>query len=132
MLPAFLLPETQVREGGDSPVLDLQDTNSALAHEDLLLLTLGITHIVEQESLDITIWGSSDGEEWGAKPIVTFPQKFYCGTYNMVLNLTRYTGIRFLRARWKVNRWGKGDLRPLFDLYLFAQPVQMRAAASGA
>ncbi len=129
MVPDFLLPETQVREAGDSPVLDLQGKDSSLAHENLLLLTLGITHIVEQESLDLAIWGSADGDDWGAKPIVSFPQKFYCGTYNMVINLARHSGVRFLKAKWKVNRWGKGDLQPLFDLYLFAQPMQTNAMA---
>ena len=28
------------------------------------MLTLGITRILEQESLEVTIWGSSDGEKW--------------------------------------------------------------------
>ena len=42
-------------------------------------MTLAITKIIEQESLDLSIFGSADGATWGAKPIAAFPQKFYCG-----------------------------------------------------
>ena len=31
---------------------------------------------------------------------------------------------RYLRAKWQVNRWGKGDTKPLFGIYLFAQLAQ--------
>jgi hypothetical protein len=31
--------------------------------------------------------------------------------------------VKFLRAKWQVNRWGKGDPRPLFGVYLFAQAM---------
>jgi hypothetical protein len=78
-----------------------------------LVLTLGITRIVEQESIDLSIWGSPDGHEWGAKPIATFPQKFYCGTYQIILDLTGHSDIKFLRAKWAVNRWGNGDSKPV-------------------
>jgi len=41
------------------------------------LLTLAITNIIEQESLDVSIFGSADGATWDPKPVAAFPQKFY-------------------------------------------------------
>lgn len=97
-----------------------------------LMLTLGITRIIEQESLDLSIWGSTDGDEWGTKALIIFPQKFYCGTYQLVLDLSNNPHVRYLRAKWHVNRWGKGDPTPLFDVYLFARELQVQAVAMGA
>ncbi len=127
MLPGFILPETTIREAGTGPELDLGEDRGAL-----VLLTLGITRIIEQESLDVSIWGSADGKEWGAKALVSFPQKFYCGTYQILLDLRELTGVRFLRAAWKVQRWGKGEPKPLFGAYLFAQRMQQQVLAMGA
>jgi hypothetical protein len=122
MLPQFLLPETIVRDAGQSPDLNLGELQS-----ETLVLTLGITRIIEQESLDISIWGSADGTEWGAKPLVAFPQKFYCGTYQILLDLSDRPA-KFLRAKWAVNRWGKGDPKPLFGVYLFIQAMDREFA----
>ena len=74
MLPEFITAETVVDANGTSEAIDLGD-----AAGRMLLLTLGITDIVEQESLDVLIWGSADGEEWGEDPLRVFPQKFYSG-----------------------------------------------------
>src|ERR1035437_5107001 len=92
MLPQFLLPETTVREAGTSPDITLSDQQGGT-----LILPLGITRIIEQESIDISIWGSADGAEWGAKPLVSFPQKFYCGTYQIILDLSSHLDVKFLR-----------------------------------
>ena len=127
MLPQFLLPETTVREAGTSP--DLQITDQA---GETLILTLGITRIIEQESIDISIWGSTDGADWGTKPLTTFPQKFYCGTYQIVLDLSQRPEVKHLRAKWHVNRWGKGDPKPLFGVYLFVQEMAPLMASAGA
>jgi hypothetical protein len=116
MLPQFLLQETTVRAAGSSTDIDLGEQRGGT-----LLLTLGITRIIEQESIDVSIWGSADGTEWGAKPLASFPQKFYCGTYQTVLDLGDQPTVRYLRAKWQVNRWGKGDPKPLFGLYLVAE-----------
>ena len=124
MLLEFLLPETTVREAGTGSEIDLGDQVGRT-----LLLTLGITRIIEQQSIDISIWGSADGTDWGAKPVTSFPQKFYCGTYQIALDLTGHPQVRYLRAKWQVNRWGKGDPKPLFTVYLFAQAGQPELAA---
>jgi hypothetical protein len=127
MLPGFLLPETIAREAGTGSEFSLGESQGKV-----VLLTLGITRIIEQESLDVGIWGSADGAEWGAKPLVTFPQKFYCGTYQIVLDLTKHTNVKFLRAKWQAARWGKGELKPLFGFYMFAQQIQPQALAISA
>ena len=123
MLPQFLLQETTVRAAGSSSNLDLGD------HKGSVLLTLGITRIIEQESIDVSIWGSADGTDWGAKPIIAFPQKFYCGTYQVLVDLSGRPEVRYVRAKWAVNRWGKGDSKPLFTIYLFAQAMKVQMAA---
>lgn len=125
MLPNFLVTETVIREdgkGGEGEV--------GASQGKLLLLTLGITRIIEQESLDVSIWGSVDKADWGSKPLVSFPQKFYCGTYQILLDLSEHKEIKYLRAQWKVNRWGRGAAKPLFGFYLFAQETTRQALSA--
>ena len=66
MKSQFLLPETVARHEGTGAEIALGDSTTGV------LLTLGITRIIEQESLDLTIWGSSKGDSW--KQIAAFPQ----------------------------------------------------------
>ena len=120
-------PRGRPREGGAGPVLSLGGRAG-----DTLLITLGITRIIEQQSLDISIWGSADGTDWGPKPLAAFPQKFYCGSYQIVLDLSARPEVTHLRAQWQASRWGRGDSRPLFSVYMFAQPMAHEAAAVAA
>ena len=115
----FLQPETIVREDGTGPGIGLGASKGTL-----LEVTLGITRIIEQESLDVSVWGSSDGVNWGSMAIARFPQKFYCATYPLQLDLSDHPDLEFLQVRWKVNRWGRGDARPLFGFYVFAQTAK--------
>jgi len=128
MLPTFLLEEQLVRANGSGPVADLgPDRPSTVS------LTLGITRVIEQESLDVALYGSADGETWSEKPVAVFPQKFYCGVYTVLLDLSEDPDIRYLRTEWKVGRWGRGEPVPLFNFYLFAQPApERRTLASSA
>lgn len=125
MIPNFLVPEQAVRQDGAGPVIELGPHSSRI-----LSLTFGITSIVEQESIDLAIYGSSDGESFDAKPLAAFPQKFYCGTYSLVLDLSETPDVRFIRASWKMNRWGRGDQTPLFNIYVFAEAAPARAMAA--
>jgi hypothetical protein len=121
MAPCFLLTEQTIRQDGSGPVLDLRDSS-----QQTLFLSLGITRVLEQQSLDLTIWGSADGETWGSKPIAAFPQKFYCGAYSLLLDLSAHPDVKYLRATWKVSRWGRGEPTPLFSIYVFAEPAASR------
>ena len=120
----FLVPETKVEADGSAPALDLGSSAGRT-----LLLTLGIAKIVEQESLDLSIWGSADGTDWGAKPLAAFPQKFYMGTYTILLDLGAKPEVRFLQARWKTARWGVGSIKPMFIIYVFAEPAAQAKTA---
>jgi len=124
MLPSFLIHETTVRESGESSSFSIEpyrDRN--------LMLTLGIMRAMEQESLDVDLFASPDGTKWPATPVASFTRKYYCGTYQLVLS-----GVdgRFVKAVWKVNRWGRGEDRPFFKFYLFAQEARVCAAAGAA
>ncbi len=127
MLPAFLVTETLVREQGVGP-----DVALGPAQGKPLRLTLGINRIIEQESLDLSIWGSADQQNWGTHPLASFPQKFYCGTYHLELDLSSHAEITHLQARWNVSRWGRGDPSPLFEFYLFAQETAEALASAEA
>src|SRR5947209_19334510 len=97
MLPNFLIPETVVREAGTSLELSLSSMAGGV-----MLLTLGITRIIEQESLDISVWGSADNADWGAKPLLSFPQTFYRGTYQLPLALSQHPDIKYTRPTCQV------------------------------
>jgi len=115
MLPAFLIPESDLTVSGTGESFDLGDSPR------LLLITLGITHVVEQESIDVLLHGSADGVAWSAKPLLAFPQKFYPGTSQLLLDLQGKPEIRYLRPKWTLNRWGRGAMHPRFGIYLFIQ-----------
>ena len=114
---SFLLPETHVEKDGSGPALDLGPAAGAP-----VALTLGINRILEQESLDVSIWGSADGQDWGAKPLIAFPQKFYQGNYTILLDLAAKPEVRHLQARWKMARWGVGSTKTAFSFYIFVEP----------
>lgn len=126
MFRSFLLPETIARQNGSGPVVEIDG-----AAGKTLLLTLGITSVIEQESLDLQVQGSADGVSFAPEPILALPQKFYCGTYALLLDLTERPEVRFLRASWKMKRWGRGEPTPLFGFYVFVEetPVAVTAVA---
>jgi len=91
---------------------------------------LGITRILEQESLEVSIWGTSDGENWGSRPIATFPPKFYCGLYSILLNLVSRPDIRSVRVQWSMSRWSKREVTPMFGFYVYAEESGARIGAA--
>jgi len=122
--------KTVVSAKGDGPTVEL---SGASGH--VFLLTLEISKIIEQESLEVSIHGSADGVAWGAKPLVVFPQKFYCGQSPLLLDLTTHPDVKFVRAHWEVARWGRGVETPMFEfgLSLKEVPAQvLREAAAEA
>lgn len=123
----FLLTEQVIREEGHSPAVEIRDSSPKT-----FCVNLGITRVLEQQSLELSIWGSADGQDWGAKPLAAFPQKFYCGAYSLVLDLSDRPDVKYLRASWKVNRWGRGEPTPLFGLYVFAEPAANAVARAAA
>jgi len=129
MWEAFLVPEkTMVSAKGDGPALDVSGSEGRI-----FLLTLEITDIIEQESLDVSIFGSADGATWEAKPVAAFPQKFYREEVPLLLNLSARPELKFIRAHWEVNRWGRGTLTPMFEfcVKLREVPQEILAEAAG-
>lgn len=108
----FLVPETTVHEQGSGVALECSGGWSAL-------VTLGVLKVEEQESLHIALWQSEDGAVWDAKPFAQFSQKFYPGTHQIVVSPT----AGWIQARWHVNRWGRGNLKPCFTFYVFIEPL---------
>jgi len=78
------------------------------------LCQLTVTDQIEQESLDVSIWGSANGETWTKKPLLKLPQQFYRGTTKMILDLSLRPETKFIRARWDLNRWGRVAPTPMF------------------
>jgi hypothetical protein len=120
-----LLPETTVREAGMGPALSLREGPGAT-----LVFTLDVTRVVERESLDVSVWGSPDGADWGAKPLVQFTRKFSCGSHQVVVDPLGQPGVRYLRAEWQVDRWVQGAQRPLFTVNLRVSEAQSRAVGA--
>ena len=123
MLDVFLVPEMAIEAKGESTPVELGEGSGKV-----LLLTLAITKIIEQESLDVSVWGSEDGQQWGAKPLLAFPQKLYKGVHQMILDLIDQPGVRFLKTKWEVNRWGRGEPTPRFTFLLKAEEQPLPAA----
>jgi len=124
VLPDFLIEETTVREAGESSVFDAGESSN-----QLLQLTLGITHAVEHESISVDVLASKDGCEWVASPVATFTPKSYCGTYKVRMPAT---DARYLKAVWRPQRWSRADQRPFFRFYLHAELALDRALAASA
>jgi hypothetical protein len=111
MIDTSLVPaHTVVSAKGDGSAVDVNAASSRV-----FLVALAITKIIEQQSLDVSIYGSADGTTWGAKSIAAFPQKFYCGESPLLLDLTAHEDVKFVRAHWEVARWGRGTETPMFE-----------------
>ena len=119
MIEPYLVPEKTIASAkGDGPTLDV-----SAATNRVFLLTLNITNIVEQEALDVSVYGSGDGTAWSAKPLASFPQKFYRGRHPLLLDLTGHADVKFVRAHWEVGRWGRGTEIPMFEFNVSAKEV---------
>ncbi len=123
MFDAFLIPEkTILASKGDSEPLDLSTAVSSV-----FLVTLSITEVIEQESIEVSLFTSVDGTNWAAKAAASFPQKFYIGQYPLLLDISTAAGAKFLRAHWEVNRWGRGVTTPRFEVGLRIREVTREA-----
>jgi hypothetical protein len=114
-----LIPfDTRVEENGDGEKVDVSVSSTRT-----FFCVLLITDQLEQESIDVSIWGSADGEDWSAHPILKLPQSFYRGETRAVLELVLRPEVKFIRARWELNRWGRVAPLPMFRVGLRLQEV---------
>jgi hypothetical protein len=114
-----LIPiDTLVEENGAGEPVD-----SSASTTRTFFCTLYISDQIEQESIDVAIWGSPDGIGWETHPLLKLPQRFYRGETRAVLELTYRPEIRFIQARWEVNRWGRVAPLPMFKVGLHLAEV---------
>lgn len=123
---------TVVRESGRGDKVDVRASTTRT-----FFCVLVISDQIEQESVDVSIWGSADGENWGAHPVLKLPQQFYRGETRAVLDLTLVPEVNFIRAAWELNRWGRVAPLPMFVLGLHvteipAMPRQTRRVPAAA
>lgn len=104
-------PGTRLTANGEGEPRDISASQTRT-----FLCSMNITDQVEQESVDLSIWGSEDGQNWGTKPLLMMPQRFYRGETRLVLDLSMKPQIRFLRAKWELTRWGRVAPNPMFVL----------------
>jgi hypothetical protein len=114
-----LIPQnTRVTANGAGERFDISSSATRT-----FLCTLEIAEQIEQESIDVSIWVSADGEDWGAKPFLMLPQQFYRGRTRLLLDLTARPEVRFIQARWGLNRWGRVAPTPMFVVSLRLEEV---------
>jgi len=111
-------PGTRAEANGEGKSFDISGFTTRT-----FLCFLEITEQIEQESLDVSIWGSADGQNWGTKPIIKLPQSFYRGESRMVLDLALRPEIKFIRPQWELNRWGRVAPLPMFVFGLQAVEI---------
>lgn len=109
-----LIPQgTLLRESAHGEAVDIRASATRT-----FFCTMLIRDQIEQESVDVSIWGSADGENWGTHPVLKLPQQFYKGETRAVLELTLVPEVNFIRAGWDLNRWGRVAPLPMFVLGL--------------
>lgn len=98
----------------------------------LLVVTLGITDVMERTGLTVSVWGSADQVDWGTRPLLTFRERQYCGVYSVLLNLAARPDIKYLRTQWTMNRWGRGERLPAFGFEVFVDESGARVGGPAA
>jgi hypothetical protein len=123
-----LIPKgTRVTENGEGAPQEISASGTRT-----FLCVLEITEQIEQESLDVSIWGSVDGQAWGAKPLLKLPQRFYRGQTKQILDLTLKPELKFIRAKWELFRWGRVAPTPMFVIGLHLEEVPAFARQTAA
>ncbi len=95
-------PDTRLTANGEGQPYEI-----AASGTRTFLCSMFIEDQIEQESVDISVWGSADGQDWGKLPLLKMPQRFYRGETRQVLDLTLKPEVQFLRAKWELARWGR-------------------------
>jgi len=104
-------PGTRLAANGEGRPFEISSSQTRT-----FLCSMEITDQIEQESLDISVWGSADGQDFGKMPLLKMPQRFYRGETRQVLDLSLKPEIRFIRAKYDLTRWGRVAPHPMFVL----------------
>lgn len=119
-------PGTRLTATGDGAAHDVSGSATRT-----FLCSMAIGDQLEQESVDLSIWGSADGQNWGTMPLLRMPQRFYRGETRQVLDLTLKPEIKFIRAKWELARWGRVAPHPMFVLGFHLSEVPAFAQQTG-
>lgn len=122
-----IVPEELFRGNGYSPAVSLGELQGKS-----IQLTLSITRMMEEQTLEVLIWGSTDGSQWVDRPIVTLPHRHYCGDYTYTVDLSRHPYLTHLRAEWRLRSWGHNTAYRLVSFSLRAAEQPEMAMAAGA
>lgn len=109
---------TRLTANGEGEARDISSSGTRT-----FLCSMVITGQLEQESADVSIWGSADGQDFGKFPLLKIPQRFYRGETRQVLDLSMLPNIRFIRAKWELARWGRVAPHPVFVLGVHVSEV---------
>ncbi len=128
----LIAPGTLLEQNGHGEAVDIRSSATRTFY-----CTMVIRDQIEQESVDVAIWGSADGENWGTHPLLKLPQQFYRGETRAVLELTLVPEVNFIRAGWDLNRWGRVAPTPMFVLGVHlaempAMPMHTQQSMTGA
>src|ERR1700684_2071784 len=104
-------PGTRLTSNGEGQPFDVSASQTRT-----FICSLEITDQMEQESVDVSVWGSADGQDFGKMPLLKMPQRFYRGETRQVLDLSLKPEVRFIRARYELTRWGRVAPHPMFVL----------------
>src|SRR5271163_1450089 len=102
-------PDTRLTANGEGQAYEI-----AASETRTFLCSMFIEDQIEQESVDISVFGSEDGQTWGKLPLLKMPQRFYRGETRQILDLTLKPEVRFLRAKYDLTRWGRVAPHPMF------------------
>lgn len=123
MRPFVLLPEETVRENGHSSEVALGPFRGSVLH-----ITLTITRMMEQQTLELILWGSSSGADWNV--LATLPHRHYCGVYHDTIDLTEHPEVSLLRVEWRLRSWSHTASSRLVTFSLAAEEVREEAFAA--
>lgn len=118
-------PGSRLTKDGEGATFDLAGSSTRT-----FLCAMDITTQIEQESVDVSVWGSQDGGSWGKTPLLIMPEQFYRGESTQILDLSLRREIRYIRARWKLTRWGRVSPHPMFELGFTATEIPAFARQS--
>jgi hypothetical protein len=122
-----LIPaNTRMEASGDGASFDVSGSTTRT-----FLCELIVAEQIEQESLDVSIFGSADGQTWPKNPLLKLPQQFYRGKTKLILDLSLRPEVKFIRARWDLNRWGRGAPLPMFVAGLELTEIPPMARGAG-
>lgn len=101
MLDVWLVPSGMKTAGGSGEGFDIGG-----AQNRVFTFSLKVSSVLEQQALEVVLEWSPDGQSWGR--MAAMPQQFYEGESESVLDLRKLPEVQWVRARWELERWGRG------------------------